>query len=109
MERVWYCKIGGFVKELPEGADWPLRQAVQDAFARATGQHAEYAFTGWGGELTPVERAIVNNVRRFREQAVAKDGRGKKRPKQSVARRAGDKKPTSRSSRTRVRQESGGA
>jgi hypothetical protein len=61
VERIWACKIGGLASHLPHGADAPMRQAVQDAFAQLTGQDAEFCFSGWGGELTEPERAVVEN------------------------------------------------
>jgi len=60
-EYIWTCKIGGPARTLPHGADAPMRQAVQDAFAQLTGQDAEFCFSGWGGELTEPERAVVEN------------------------------------------------
>lgn len=60
-ERIWTCKIGGKVNGLPKGADGPMRRAVQECFARMTGYEAEFCFSGWGGELTEPERAVVEN------------------------------------------------
>jgi hypothetical protein len=60
-ERVWSCKIGGKVTGLPKGADWAMRRAVAECFARLTGYEAEFCFSGWGGELSEPERAVVEN------------------------------------------------
>jgi len=61
-ERIWFCKIGGIVDPMPHGADGPMREAVAEAFKRLNG-HAEpaFIFSGWGGELTEPERAVVEN------------------------------------------------
>jgi hypothetical protein len=44
--------------------------------------------------LIDIAEAHAMNVRRLRKQAVAKDGRGRRRPQQPVVRRAGKKKTT---------------
>lgn len=61
MENIWTCKIGGEVNYLPNGADWPLRKAVELAFKDLTGNDADYCFSGWSGKLTPIERAVIEN------------------------------------------------
>lgn len=59
-EKIWTCKIGAVTPEnLPLGSDLPMRRAVSDEFFRLTGKEPEYIFSGWGGELTPDERAVV--------------------------------------------------
>lgn len=60
-ERIWTCKLGGKISGLPKGADGPMRRAAQECFARMTGYEAEFCFSGWGGELTESERAVVEN------------------------------------------------
>jgi hypothetical protein len=63
MSKVWVCKIGTDENvEIPKGADAPMRQAVQEAFEKVTGVGARYAFTGWGGQLTKIERSIVDDT-----------------------------------------------
>jgi hypothetical protein len=47
--------------------------------------------------MEPDVTRALRFVRRLRKQAVAKDGRGKTRGSKSVARRAGNKKRTKRS------------
>ena len=49
--------------------------------------------------LIDIAEAHAINVRRLRKQAVAKDGRGKVRGSKPRARRAGNRKPTRRSTR----------
>lgn len=57
---VWGCKIGVSDRSaLPDGADSPLRQAVEDAYRELTGRNADFCFSGWGEELTPAEAEDV--------------------------------------------------
>ena len=61
-ESIWRCKIGGrHDGVLPPGCDWPMRQAIQEAFQRITGVECEFTFSGWGSKLTESERAVVEN------------------------------------------------
>ena len=58
--KIWTCKIGGITGQpLPYGADWPMRQALAQAYREITGRDAEFCFSGWGGELTESERAVI--------------------------------------------------
>ena len=58
--RAWWCKIGpAAVTQLPKGADWPMRKAVQRAFRELTGRDADYVFSGWGAALTEGEHAVA--------------------------------------------------
>lgn len=60
-KKVWSCKIGfADCMDLPEGADAPMRRAVEAAFEKLTGYEADFNFSGWGGQLTDVEQSIVN-------------------------------------------------
>ena len=61
MEKIWECKIGGKVGDMPAGADGPMRRAVQTAFKTLTGVEASFTFSGWGATLTEVERAVHEN------------------------------------------------
>lgn len=58
--RVWFCKIGiqGDCA-LPNGADSPMRRAVQKAFFDVTGLDDQFCFSGWGGTLDEGERFVV--------------------------------------------------
>lgn len=59
-ERIWACKIGGEIPDnLPDGADAPIREAVEKAFLEITGVEARFNFSGWAGELTEAERDVV--------------------------------------------------
>lgn len=61
--RIWTCKIGSELGSLglPSGADEPMREAVTRAFEELTGFAPEFVFSGWGGELTEPELAVVEN------------------------------------------------
>ena len=62
MNSVWECKIGWAPREkLPMGADFPMRQAIRNAFYQVTGVEAEFIFSGWGAELSESELAVVEN------------------------------------------------
>lgn len=52
--KIWYCKIG-WATDLPDGADFPMRQAIKKAFYDLTGEFPDFLFSGWGAELTESE------------------------------------------------------
>lgn len=58
--NVWECKIGG-AAALPPGSDLPMRLAVVRAYREITGVDAEFIFSGWAGQLTESEMAVVEN------------------------------------------------
>ena len=58
-EKIWTCKIGGEVGALLNGADYLMRRAISEAFARITGCEPKFLFSGWHGELDESERAVV--------------------------------------------------
>jgi hypothetical protein len=60
--QLWDCKIGvkGQV-EIPHGADFPMRRAVEAEFKKITGQNPDYIFSGWGSTLGESELAVVEN------------------------------------------------
>lgn len=61
-EKIWTCKIGAATDaSLPWGADFPMREAINAAYKALTGVDADFIFSGWGGELTEGERAVVEN------------------------------------------------
>lgn len=60
-EKIWECKIGGVVGELPKGSDGPMRKAVRDAFNEITGIEATFCFSGWGAKIDGLERSVVEN------------------------------------------------
>lgn len=58
--KIWSCKIGECDAELlPDGADAPMRAAVERAYRELTGFDAAFNFSGWGAELDESERAVV--------------------------------------------------
>ena len=60
--NIWTCKIGGkFLGELPHGADFPMRVAIQKAYKEITGFYPDFLFSGWGGELTEPEREAIKD------------------------------------------------
>jgi hypothetical protein len=62
---IWECKIGldpdTFI-HLPDGCDAPMRHAVRLAFKAVTGLDADFLFSGWSAELTPVELKVVRRT-----------------------------------------------
>lgn len=61
-ERIWSCKIGGEIPDnLSDGADLPMRIAIERAFLEITGVEARFTFSGWAGKLDEIERKIVGN------------------------------------------------
>lgn len=60
--KVWTCKIGEVDDALiPPGGDSPMREAVARAYEELTGAEPTFLFSGWGGELTKPERAVVED------------------------------------------------
>jgi len=61
MSGIWTCKIGeANVSCLPNGADYPMRQAVERAYYDLTGRWPEFIFSGWGGTLTDSEAETLD-------------------------------------------------
>ena len=63
---IWFCKIGEH-SPLQRGADSPMRYAVAAEYKKLTGQEPAFIFSGWSGELTEPERAVVENRLPVRE------------------------------------------
>ena len=60
-EQIWSCKIGVVdVDILLDGADAPLRKAVEKAFIELTGKEPTFLFSGWNAELDRFEREAVD-------------------------------------------------
>lgn len=59
-QRIWTCKVGGMVKDLPEAADAPMREALTRTFREVTGAEVTFIFSGWGAQLTEHEQAVVD-------------------------------------------------
>lgn len=69
LSGIWSCKIGKADQEkLPNGADWPMRQAVAEAFYKLTGEEPEFIFSGWNSELTEAEEACLERADKIREE-----------------------------------------
>ena len=58
--KIWWCKVGE-TASVPIAADPPMREAVENAYYAITGEWPKFIFSGWGGELTEGERAVVEN------------------------------------------------
>ena len=57
----WICIIGATKSEnLKDGADSPMRNAVEKAFKETTGHEHEVCWSGWGSEKEKVD--ILNAV-----------------------------------------------
>jgi hypothetical protein len=60
--KIWFCKIGEVDESLlPFGSDFPMRQAIKEAYFKLTGRYPNFLFSGWTGELTKAERNIVDS------------------------------------------------
>ena len=61
--KIWFCKIGEVPDDgrLPSGCDSPMRNAVEEAYQKITGKPSMFCFSGWAGELTEPERAVVED------------------------------------------------
>jgi hypothetical protein len=58
----WSCRIGQVPhQELPDWSDRLMREAVARAYLEITGQEPHFILSGWAGELTEAERAVVEN------------------------------------------------
>jgi hypothetical protein len=61
-QKVWFCKIGEVdPANVPNGADFPMREAIERTYKRITGEDPTFLFSGWGAELTEIERAVVED------------------------------------------------
>lgn len=58
---VWQCRIGGPNPPSLEGADFPMRMAVREAYNRIVGEPPQAIFSGWGNQWTESELAVVEN------------------------------------------------
>jgi len=58
--KVWECKLVlSDEAELPDGADFPMRQALRIACEEMTGQLPIDIFSGWAGSLTEIEKKVM--------------------------------------------------
>jgi len=58
--KIWKCQIGE-VEEVSNGADYPMRQAVKEAYRRITGKEPKFCFSGWNGKLSKTEKDVAEN------------------------------------------------
>lgn len=59
---LWSCQVGEVPRaSLPDGADGPMRNAVERAFKELTGFEPQYCFSGWGDRLTEVQRSVIED------------------------------------------------
>ena len=57
----WICIIGATnSKNLKDGANVPMRNAVEKAFEETTGHEQEICWSGWGSEKEKVD--VINAV-----------------------------------------------
>jgi len=56
----WTCKIGRS-GNVPQGGDYPMRQAIARAYKELTGEEPDFIFSGWGGSLNVSEQAAVDD------------------------------------------------
>lgn len=61
IERIWTCKIGAQLNGRLRVADRPMRLAVQEAFGEMLMTPEEFIVCGWGGSLTEIERASIED------------------------------------------------
>ena len=67
--KIWTCKIGEVVDtQVPNGGDWPMREAVSRAYRELIGEDPVFVFSGWDGTLTEVEREIVDHPQQEKPQ-----------------------------------------
>jgi hypothetical protein len=61
-DEYWYCEIGPVKRsEMEFGADFPLRQRVEDTFEAMFGRDADTCASGWG--LTYDIKSITSSIR----------------------------------------------
>lgn len=59
--KIWSCKIGEVDEsKVPVGGDGPMRQAIEEAYKKLTGEDCQFNSSGWGAELDEGERHVVN-------------------------------------------------
>jgi len=57
--EIWSCKIGECdASKVPDGADFPMRRAIEAAYIKITGENPKFIFSGWGAKLTKSEREV---------------------------------------------------
>jgi hypothetical protein len=58
----WSCRIGQVPRHgLPDWSDRLMREAVARAYLEISGHEPHFIFSGWAGELTEAEQAVLEN------------------------------------------------
>ena len=58
-KEYWFCLIGVTERDdLPDGSDYPLRTATQEAYRELTGKEPEVCWSGWGTNEGAVEAIL---------------------------------------------------
>ena len=74
--KTWECKIGEVdAAFLPEGADFPMRRAIETAYHDLTGEWRRFIFSDWGAELDTIQREIVESTSPDAEVVIFEDWR----------------------------------
>ena len=59
MKNYWMCIVGPTErKDLPDGADSPMRKAVKKAFYDTAGHDPEHNWSGWGMDKETKDRVM---------------------------------------------------
>lgn len=59
---IWECKVGMLGDAImPDGCDFPMREAVRSAYARIVGAEPQFCFSGWSASLTEGELAVIED------------------------------------------------
>lgn len=62
--KSWHCLIGEVdAEKVPDGADYPMRRAIEKAYYEITGEMPEFIFSGWNGKPDKIQREIINHTR----------------------------------------------
>ena len=76
--KIWTCKIGEVDEsELFNGADAPMREAVEEAYKKLTGKDSDFIFSGWGSELDISEREVFERDKYLRMGEVSENERSR--------------------------------
>jgi len=61
MKNYWHCYIGPVESEnVKEGADFPMRMAVKDAYFDVVGKSANVCSSGWGSDEKYID--VINHL-----------------------------------------------
>lgn len=58
-KQYWFCVVGPVERaDLPDGADFPMRRAIDLGFEALTGKDYENCWSGWGIDEETKERVL---------------------------------------------------